>query len=140
VESIQLDPNSGGAHANLGGAYEHTGKVIDAITEWSKASELSSSPVMLSCLGHAYASAGKQIEARKALGELKKLSEQRFVPAWAMAAIYVGLGDKEQALIWLERAYEDKSESFIELKADAKFDPLRSDPRFVNLLRRVGLQ
>jgi TolB-like protein/DNA-binding winged helix-turn-helix (wHTH) protein/tetratricopeptide (TPR) repeat protein len=140
LESIQLDPNSWGAHANLGGAYEQTGKFAEAISEWSKASELSGSPVMLSGLGHAYASAGKQTEARKVLGQLKKLSEQRFVPAWAMAAVYVGLGDKEQALIWLERAYQDKSECFIELKADAMFDPLRSDPRFVNLLRRVGLE
>jgi Flp pilus assembly protein TadD len=140
VESIQLDSNSWGAHANLGSAYEQTGKVVDAITEWSKASDLSGSPVMLSCLGHAYASAGNQTEARKALEKLKKLSQQRFVPAWAMAVIYVGLGDKEQAMTWLERAYEDKSESFIELQADARFDSLRSDPRFVNLLRHVGLQ
>jgi hypothetical protein len=57
-----------------------------------------------------------------------------------VALVYAGLGDKEQALIWLEKAYADKSESFVELKADARFDRLRSDPRFVNLLRRVGLE
>jgi TolB-like protein/DNA-binding winged helix-turn-helix (wHTH) protein/Flp pilus assembly protein TadD len=140
MESLQLDPNSWGAHADLGGAYEQTGRFAAAITEWSRASELSGSPVMLSNLGHAYASAGKLAEARKVLEELKKQSKQRYVPAHAVATVYSGLGDKEQAFIWLEKAYADKSESFVELKADPRFDPLHSDPRFAALLRRVGLE
>ena len=139
-ESIQLNPNSWGAHANLGSAYEQTGRFADAIAEWSKATEVSGSPVMLAGLGHAYASAGKQAEARKVLDELKKQSKRKFVSAHALAVVYIGMGDHEEALIWLKKAYEDKSESFMELKAEPWFDPLRSDPRFVNLLRLVGLE
>jgi TolB-like protein/DNA-binding winged helix-turn-helix (wHTH) protein/Flp pilus assembly protein TadD len=139
-ESLKLDPGSWGAYASLAGALEGKGEIDQAIVSWRQASDLSGSPVMLSCLGHAYAVAGDRPAAGKVLSALSDRSKREFVPAHAFATVYVGLGDREQTLAWLEKAYRDNSESFVELGADSRFDPLRSDSRFVALLRRVGLE
>jgi TolB-like protein/DNA-binding winged helix-turn-helix (wHTH) protein/Flp pilus assembly protein TadD len=139
LESLKVDPNNWGAHADLGMGYQQMGRFTEAVAEFHQASELSGSPPLLAELGHAYAVAGKKAEAQKVLGDLMELSKRRFVPAFGIAIIHVGLGHREQALHWLEKAYEDRSEDFVSLRADPQFDPLRSDPRFANLLRRVGL-
>jgi hypothetical protein len=73
------------------------------------------------------------------LDELKGLSKERYVPAFSFAVIYLGLGEKDQAFAWLEKAYEDRSSLILFLKGDPIWDPLRSDPRFADLLRRIGL-
>jgi hypothetical protein len=90
---------------------------------------------------YGYAVTGRRAEAQKVLDQLNKFSKQKHGPAVYMAKIYAGLGEKEKAFEWLEKAYEDRSilsNGFI--KANPIFDPLRSDPRFDDLLRRVGLQ
>ena len=138
-ESLKVDPNNWGAHANLGMAYQQRGRFTEAVAEFHRASELSGSPALRAELGHAYALAGNTAEAQKILGDLKAESKRRFVPAFAIAIVYIGLSQREPALDWLERAYDDKSEDFVSLRADPQFDSLRSDPRFVHLLRRVGL-
>ena len=76
--------------------------------------------------------------ALRALKELRELSNKRYVPSASFAIIYVGLGDKEQAFTWLEKAYEERSRLPM-LKIDPIWDPLRADPRFKELLRRIGL-
>jgi len=90
-------------------------------------------------LGHAYARAGKSAEARRLLDELKEQSKRRYVSWCDFAAIYAGLGEKDQAFACLERAYAQRDARLVELKVDARLDPLRSDPRFADLQRRVGL-
>jgi hypothetical protein len=81
---------------------------------------------------------GRKAEARKILAELQSLSEHRYVPATDTALIYAGLGDKDKAFAWLDKAYEEHSFSLSNLKVEPRFDPLRSDPRFADLLRSIG--
>ncbi len=95
---------------------------------------------MLGGLGHAYAVSGKRAEAQKVLAELKDLSKRRYVAPFDVALVYAGLGDKAQALEWLGKAYEDHSQWFVWIKVDPRFDTLRGEPRFQDLLRRMGLE
>ncbi|HEX6879344.1 MAG TPA: hypothetical protein VF135_03195, partial [Terriglobales bacterium] len=85
------------------------------------------------------ARSGHEREARKALARLKNLSKSKPVEAGALAEAYLGLGDKESALNWLEKGYEQHSTSLSLLKVDPLYDPLRSDPRFQKLLQKMGL-
>jgi hypothetical protein len=93
-------------------------------------------------LGYVYAVVGRRPDALKLLNELNQLSREKFVPADAMAQIYVGLGEKGKAFEWLEKGYERHSLGLagVDLKVDPAWDPLRSDPRFADLLRRMNLQ
>ena len=83
--------------------------------------------------------AGKREEAQKNLDELLKLSKQRFVSPASIALIYVALGDKDQAFAWLEKSNELRELNIVRLNVDPRFDPLRSDPRFTDLVRRIGI-
>jgi Flp pilus assembly protein TadD len=93
----------------------------------------------LAFLGRAYALAGKTDEAQKILAQLKQLSARRYVPAYHVAMIYAGLGDKEQTLAWLEKAYQQRVWAMVFLKVEPELDGLRSDPRFAALVQKVGL-
>jgi hypothetical protein len=73
------------------------------------------------------------------LGQLEELSKQKYVPAFFIAIIYVGLGEKDQAFEWLEKAYQERNPNLVNLKVQPIFDPIRSDPRFANLVQRVRL-
>jgi hypothetical protein len=84
------------------------------------------------------AKSGKQAEARGLLEELLKLSAERYVPPYNMASFYNGLGERDKTLEWLERAYQERDPKLVFLKVDAKWNNLREDPRFQDLLRRVG--
>jgi hypothetical protein len=90
-------------------------------------------------LGHAYAVSGKKAEALKIIDGLKELSKSVYVAPYTIAIVYAGLGDKDQAFAWLDRAYDDRSGYLTWLTTDPQLDGLRSDPRFADLLRRVGL-
>jgi hypothetical protein len=92
----------------------------------------------MAALGHVYAVAGRKGEARKILAELEELAKHRYVSPYDRATVYAGLGEKDQAITWLERAYQERSDGLVFLKVEPKFDGLRSDPRFVDLLRHVG--
>ena len=94
---------------------------------------------MIAALGHAYARAGKRNQANGILDELQKLSAVRYVSSYEFAAIYVALGEREQAFQRLERAYKERSFHLINLKVRPDFAPLRPDPRFRDLVRRIGL-
>ena len=87
----------------------------------------------------AYGLAGRKAEASKILNELLELNETRYVTPAALVNVYIGLGDKEQAFVWLEKAYQERSNYVAYLKVFPILDPLRSDPRFADLVRRVGL-
>jgi DNA-binding winged helix-turn-helix (wHTH) protein/tetratricopeptide (TPR) repeat protein len=138
--AIGVEPQSHWTHLMLGCAYEQQGKFSEAITELNRARRLNDRPQILAALGHAYAASGRRAEAQKVIEELQELAERRYVSPYDVATVYAGMGEKEQALVWLEKAYEDRSGWLgLWLKVDPKFDGLRSEPRFQDLLRRVGL-
>jgi tetratricopeptide (TPR) repeat protein len=143
---LNLDPNSFPARRYLGLAYEQKGMYAQAIDQFEQGVKLSGSPLMLALLGHAYAASGKTKEARQVLTDLHDLSEspeaesRRYVSPYTVAAIYAGLGDKDQAFKWLEQANEERDVWLMNLKVDPVFAKLRSDRRFQDLLARAGLR
>ena len=95
---------------------------------------------MLAALGHAYALGGKQADAQAMIDKLAKLAAARtYVSSYGVALIYVALTEKDAAFQWFERAFQERDENFIHLKVDPRLDPIRSEPRFQQLLQRVNL-
>jgi TolB-like protein/DNA-binding winged helix-turn-helix (wHTH) protein/Tfp pilus assembly protein PilF len=140
LNTIEMDPTYLLAHIVLGQCYEQEGKYSEAITELQKAASLSpDSPPVLAALGHAYAAAGKRAEALQMLDKLKSVSGRRYVSPFYVAFLYIGLGDREQAVAWLDRGYDDRSNNMIFLNVVPQFDTLRSEPRFQSLRHRIGL-
>ena len=138
-KALELDPDYAIAHLVLGAAYRQKGILGEAIVECQEAVEHSSGITMtLSALGSAYASAGKKSEALNILGQMIQLSKERYISALDMTLIYTSLGEKDKALEWMERAYEEHSGQIIYAKVDPRLDPLRSDPRFQGILRRMN--
>jgi tetratricopeptide (TPR) repeat protein len=136
---IAVDPTSYWSHMLLGWTYEQEKEFPAAIEAMLQANRLNDTSQVIASLGHAYAVAGRRGEAERVIRELRKKSERKYISPYDIATIYAGLGDKEQTLIWLGKAYEDRSGCLaLWLKVDPKFDALRSDPRFQDLLRRVG--
>jgi len=139
-KTLEIDPNFALAHLSLGTASLRKGAFAEAIAEYQRATTLSPDITWYKgLLGHAYARAGKSAEARKLLSELKEQSKRRYVPWGDLATIYAGLGEKDRAFACLEKAYERRDARLVEAKVYPLFDPLRSDPRFADLLRRIGL-
>lgn len=139
---LEMDPSFPPAYEFLPAAYEQKGMYDQAIAAFQKAILTRGRPSWFSSmsgLGHVYAVSGKRAEARAVLDELKQLSRQEYVPPDLIALIYAGLDEKDQAFAWLEKAYEDRSFRMSWLKVEPRWDSLRSDPRFADLLRRVGL-
>jgi TolB-like protein/DNA-binding winged helix-turn-helix (wHTH) protein/tetratricopeptide (TPR) repeat protein len=138
---IASNPNEWVEHHNLGIGYEGTGKLPEAIAEYQKAVELSNSDQDASAsLAHAYAASGKRAEAEQILRSLENKSKESEVPPYILATIYAGLGEKDKAMQFLEKAYSERSlEISWHLKADPRVDNLRSDPRFQALSQRIGL-
>jgi serine/threonine protein kinase/tetratricopeptide (TPR) repeat protein len=139
--AIEVDPTFWFSHCFLGRAYEQKGKLPEAIAEFQRALELEEDNAEIwSGLGHAYALSGKRAEAQKVLQHLKGVSAHSWVAPYNIAVIYAGLGEKEQAFAFLDQAYKDRSYYLpTYLATDARIDSLRSDPRFVELRKRVGL-
>ena len=113
----------------------------EAIGEAGKAREISGARSSRSeaSLGYALAKSGQKAEARSVLEGLLKSSAERYVSPYHIALVYNGLGEHDEALAWLERAYAQRTPAIVFLKVEPKWNNLRSDPRFQNLLRRVGL-
>lgn len=138
--AMAVNPDSAGAHWFLGYNLIAKGEPEQAIPELERAVQLSDrSPAVIGVLIRAYAHAGRRADALRMLEELKRRSKTGYVPAGAFINAYLGLGDNEQAFVWLERGYQEKSGIMPLLKAHPHFDPIRSDPRFADLLHRVGL-
>jgi len=143
IKTVEMDPNFPLTRLWLGIAYEQRKMYEAAVREFQKASELfEGEPVGLAALGHAYAVSGRTSEARKVLQQLNQMRQGgRYVSAYFMALPYVGLGQKDQAWAWLEKAYEERAGWLgTEFKVDPRFDSLRSGPRYQDFLRRMGLQ
>jgi len=124
----------------LGFALTANGQPAEAIPVLEKALPISNrSPGIIGVLVRAYAHAGRRADALRLLEELKRRKQAGYVPAAAFVNAYLGLGENEEAFVWLEQAYKEHSNILLYLKTHPYFDPIRDDPRFGNLLRRVGL-
>ena len=142
-KTLELDPNLGMARNYLVAAYLQKSMVKEAMAEVEKLLAISNGHVWAQAtLATVYSVAGKRPEAQKVLDKLNQHSTQEFVPADAMAGIYAALGEKGKAFEWLEKGYESHSLGLggVDLKVDPAWDPLRSDPRFADLLHRMNLQ
>ena len=138
-QTIDMDPNFPWAHRNLGLAYEQKKMYTEALTEFKKHIELSQGQAGSMALGHAYAVAGMRDEALQVIARLQKISQSNYIAPFRFAMIYTGLGENDQAFEWLEKSFQEHSPDLIYLKVDPRFDNLRSDPRFTELLRRMNL-
>jgi TolB-like protein/DNA-binding winged helix-turn-helix (wHTH) protein/Flp pilus assembly protein TadD len=139
--ALLLDPKDGSQHYKLGAGYEGTGKLQEAISEYQKAIEMAGgSPRPAVALAHAYAAVGRRAEATQILRDLERKAKVTPVSPYTMATIYAGLGENDRAFEFLEKAYAEKSFAIPSpLKSDFLLDSLRPDPRFQNLLQRIGL-
>jgi len=150
---LQINPSYFPARIQLALAYEQTGKLQQAIVELEQvAGQMAGSgvpanagqppidvPVVHALLGHAYAVSGRKADALKELSKLQSATKRRYIPPSYFAIIWMGLGDNKQALTWLDQGYEDRSEHMLYLGLEPLIDPIRSDPRFTMLLKKVGL-
>ncbi|MBA2501954.1 MAG: protein kinase [Pyrinomonadaceae bacterium] len=138
-EILEMNSNFAPTHLYFGINYLQKGMHEEAISAFKRALTLSNnSPDMMGLLGYAYASAGKMDEAQAILDQLEKITPPRYVAPYTRAQIYIALGDKDRAFVWLEKAYEERTWLMGILKVDPLFDPLRSDTRFADLLRRMN--
>jgi TolB-like protein/DNA-binding winged helix-turn-helix (wHTH) protein/Flp pilus assembly protein TadD len=137
---IAMDPDHYQAYWILGHTYAASGRFAEAVDAAEKAVALSDrAPGALGILGLVYGLADRKAEATRVLNELLDLNKQRYVTPAAVANVYIGLGDKDRAFVWLEKAYEERSNYLAYLTVFPIVDPLRSDPRFTDLVKRVGL-
>jgi eukaryotic-like serine/threonine-protein kinase len=138
---IELEPGFWFDHCFLGRAYEAKGRLPEGIAEFQSALALDKENTEIwSGLGHAYALSGNKSEAQKVLKHLDELSTRNYVSSYSRAIIYAGLGEKDQVFAWLERAYQERSYFLaVYLPTDSRLDGLHTDPRFIDLKRRVGL-
>jgi TolB-like protein/DNA-binding winged helix-turn-helix (wHTH) protein/Flp pilus assembly protein TadD len=135
---LQTSPKFPLAHLWLGRAYEQKGMYPEAITEFEQAgTALKDWPVIIAAAGHAYGRWGHKSDATAALLRMNELTKEEYVTPYGMALIFAGLNDREQAIHWLQKAYEDRSHWLVWLNLDPRFDNVRSDPRFADLLRRM---
>ena len=133
-----MDPGFYFARWQLGLALELKGATAEAIAEYQRAFELNDDPVVLALLAHAEARIGKQNEAQQILARLTEEAKARYVPAYAFAVIRLVLGEKDQALDWLEKAARDHDGFYsLLMNVDPYLDPLRGDPRFEALVSAV---
>ncbi len=139
-KTIILEPRYVEAYLYLGQAYEQKQMYQQAIATFQKGmTQAERHPDLIAALGHAYALAGERDKALKSLAELREISKQRYVSPYHFAVVYAGLGDKDKAFAWLDKAFQDRSFFLIWLKVEPLFDSLHDDARFADLLRRIGL-
>jgi tetratricopeptide (TPR) repeat protein len=133
---LELDADLGVAHSSLGKAYVAKKMFDRAINEFRKGRSVDENSVLLA---HASALAGKTEQAMLVLGKLLDLSARRYTDPYGIALIYAGLGQKDKAFAWFDKAFEARSEELLFLKVEPVFDSLRDDPRYQALVRRIGL-
>jgi Flp pilus assembly protein TadD len=138
--TLELEKNYAQTHLYLGWVYEQQRKYDRAIAEIQQGFDLSGGESeMAGALGHAYAVSGKRGEAEKLLATLLERSKQRYVAPFDIALIYLGLGDTRATFEWLDKAYEDRSTWLTWITLDPRFDDIRDDARYRDLLRRMKI-
>jgi serine/threonine protein kinase/tetratricopeptide (TPR) repeat protein len=140
-KALELDPDFQAGHSDLARALEHSGRVGDAIRSYERAVALAGGSMADPTVGlaNASAAAGRRDEALAVLEELKRRRDRQYVSAWGLASIYARLGESGAALEWLECAYNEHDSTLVWLKVHPRFDALRSEPRFMALIRKMGL-
>jgi Flp pilus assembly protein TadD len=137
-KSLDLFPNFFLPHMAVGTALVEQGDFKTGITELEKAKALEPTPLVFGSLGYAYAKTGRTADARRLLNELQAQSGTRYVASYWPALIHIGLNEKDEAFAWFTKAYEERSWWMVWIKTDPRVDPLRSDSRFTDLMRRIG--
>lgn len=135
---LEMDQDFIWARFFLGWAYERSGRFSEAIAEFQKAKLIDDRTEVSAMIAHTYAVSGRRDEAQTILDSLEEQSKHLYISQYYMALIYAGLNDKDRAFGWLEKAYSDGNEWLVWLKVDPRFDSLRADSRFSELLRRIG--
>ena len=154
-KTLELDPGFNTAMNNMGLAYLQKGMYAEAIAQYQKSANVGNAPpadqsgsgdaaptTRTSGLAYGYAKSGRTADALRMLNDIQRAASQRYVPALASVRIYAALGQKDKAFEWLEKAYASRSiaAQTFGIKVDPQLDPLRSDPRFTDMLRRINLQ
>ncbi len=134
-KALDLDPNSYYVHSNLGEVLELSGDLPGAIAEYEKSVALDSDPFPLALLGHAQALAGNRAGALKILQQL--VASSRYAPDYSVGLVYLGLGDKRQAMDWLEKSFAKRQPDLNTIRFDPLLKPLHGDPRFEALAEKV---
>ena len=138
--ALELDENFMRTHLRLGLAYVGQGRFQEALTEYNRAREIAGeTPQIKAHIAHVMAVSGKRAEALAALAALQEQAGRQYIPPYDIALIYIGLGEKDQAFVWLEKAYNDHSTEMIYFKIEPLLAPLRSDRRYQNILHRMRL-
>jgi serine/threonine protein kinase/Tfp pilus assembly protein PilF len=139
-QALKLDPGFLPARRYLALGYDLQGKYNDSVPEFQRALQRSPESTLIKAeLGYAYAKSGKREDALHVLDELQRSQGQRRVSPFHLALVHIGLGDNDRAIELLEKAYNERAERLVWIRADARFDPLRLDPRFNNILTGMGL-
>jgi len=140
AKTLELDPDYALAHWYRGLAFEQMKMFPEALREMGKAKDLLPRNLAVQCdIGHVYAVSGDKGNAEKVIAVLKRESAHRYVNAYELALIYIGLGKNGQAFQSLEQAFREHSDMLVYLKVDPRLDSIRSDSRFADLMRRVGV-
>jgi tetratricopeptide (TPR) repeat protein len=138
--TLEMDANFAISYQLLGEVHVSKGLYREGLLALEKFSALSrTSPISRALVGYSHARLGERSAALRIIEELTSASEHSFIPAFLYALVYAGLEDKDQAFGWLEKAYEERFNRLAYLKQDALWDPLRSDSRFIDMLRRLGI-
>lgn len=140
-KALELDPSYAIALVNIGRAYEQMGMHQQARDAFQRILTVApEDPAILALMGHEYAVSGDKNNADQILAKLTKISTKKYVPAIYFAVVYIGLGRKNEAFQWLDKAYQERCEYLVYLGSEPLADPLRSDPRFSRFLSRLGLK
>lgn len=139
-KALEMHPTRISSLQWLAMSYEQKGMYEEALAAFERWQQIEDSPELKAFRGHTWAVMGKKDEALRAIAELKELSkQQRYVSPFYIATVYAGLDDREEAFVWLEKAFEDRSFWIVTLKTNPHFDKFRDDPRFQSLLEKAGL-
>ena len=139
LKALELDPNYWPAMRDLGLAYEKVGRFAEAVATLERARALDANPSILEMLAGAYAAWGKTAEAKKVLAVMEQRTRDAYVCPYELATVHAGLGDKEAALAKLEEGLRERADCMPWASSDPKLDSLRDDPRFKDLMRRLGI-
>jgi len=139
-KNLEMNAGYHPSHYLLGWVYKRKGDLAKAIECFEKARSIDDSPVFIAVLSYAYGLIGDHAKALDFMDELEQESKRQYVSAYARALGYIGLDQRDQVFAWLEKAFEERSEMLLWLDLGAEYDSLRTDPRFLELRRRVGLR
>jgi hypothetical protein len=138
--SLELDPRFDGTHTGLARSLEALGRFGEARAEYEEGRRLSGGIAGPSFgLAHLEAAGGNEKEARRILAELTEARSKRVVSAWGIAVLHASLGDIDDTFRWLEIAIEERSAGLLLLRVHPRLDPIRNDPRYLPVVRRLGL-